>query len=1008
MRGGLILALAALMTTGVVSAQQPMAARANVTAYYDDAAVEKLAYRESPYYQELTGSWQQIRTDSSTRYSRELDVEKDWREFKVFLNVRGGREVRVLLNGQELGYEEDSRHWNEFLLDPALKYGKSNTLTIETMKHSRGALLEDSVLEEGMNGTPYILFKNDPNIADFSLVADYDVLTGAGSLTVLADVFCGKRKGKYYIEVEVWDSKGHVFDRMGRWVVFNGRSEELVEMSRMWTDITPWNAESPVLYTAVVRLRDEQMAEEETVGAKFGFRRVEVKDGQLLVNGKAVTMKGVVYGLEHTEGHAAREQMKNAVFAMKRMNVNAVRTARFSPVDPYFYELCDQYGLYVVCDANLLPLSEQHMAVATDREYLPLFERRVENLYGKYKNHTSIIAWSLGNSKDNGVCMTGAYRRLKAIDKTRPVIFSGADHGESTDIIAPSYPETNALKQDLAKQSSRPYLMMSTVDGEHFQGHQSLWQLVKKYRQLQGGFVDAWPLNKSMQNDLKHLYSPFGISVSKLTADEGEFVVSNNNDFNSFGQYTLEYNIYTPSRPNITGGELAVAVPAGGMDKVGMLIPDVKLRAGEDLYVQFDLKTRRSSRQEWQQNEDMGRGTVQLPLAKAKRTSSMLHANSRPVQDSLDNRDMIPQKLFFAGHEDWKAICVERQVRRLDATTLCIDQLYRYTSVENRPMCTVQSTYTLFGTGDVVVDYKIVPTVLKRSSPLQPVISIPYGLDSLTWYGLDREVLFDTNHSGLMGIYGHVSDNLRRRDVRWCALHASEQPALFVEMLGDKCHMAASKKGVELQPSNAKNLRLHMRLFTEGAPAEFAGCEFPHTAMELPIAVDTVRQTSLGRIVSTTFSRKPNTPYNLGADTILFDGETGDVEDLSRNWLGFSGSNLQVLVKLSESTPVESITLRFAHNPSVWAFAPQSVSVSTSTDGTVFGPSQTVLPEFDPAVQDNATPQVVVMVVPIKDTQAEYVRVEFSPLPQLPAWHRGKGLKPWLMIDELEVMTAGQ
>jgi beta-galactosidase len=117
---------------------------------------------------------------------------------------------------------------------------------------------------------------------------------------------------------------------------------------------------------------------------------VEIKDGQLTVNGKAITIKGITYGIEHTEGYASREQMRQDIIAMKRTNINAVRTSRYSPMDPFFYELCDSYGLYVVADANLMPVSSQHQAVATDQDYAPLFERRVENLYGKYKNHTSI------------------------------------------------------------------------------------------------------------------------------------------------------------------------------------------------------------------------------------------------------------------------------------------------------------------------------------------------------------------------------------------------------------------------------------------------------------------------------------------------------------------------------------------------------------------------------------------------------------------------------------------
>ena len=172
MRKGLTLFLAVFLLAfggrwSEACGQEP--ARAEVTPYYDEAAIEKLAYRESPYYMGLTGSWQQRQTDSSTLYTRTLDVERNWKDYRVFLNVRAGRAVRVSLNGKEIGYADDSRHWNEFLLSPELRYDRDNSLTIETMKQSKGALLEDAALTEGLNGEPYLLFKNDPNVADYTL-----------------------------------------------------------------------------------------------------------------------------------------------------------------------------------------------------------------------------------------------------------------------------------------------------------------------------------------------------------------------------------------------------------------------------------------------------------------------------------------------------------------------------------------------------------------------------------------------------------------------------------------------------------------------------------------------------------------------------------------------------------------------------------------------------------------------------------------------------------------------
>ena len=279
-----------------------MAARANVEPYDDEAAIMKSAYRDSPYFMEFTGRWDQKKTDSSVIYSREVEVEKFWKDYRVTLNVRCGRACRIMLGGKTVGYGGDSRHWNEFALNDFLKYGKKNVLAIETLNHSREAQLESADQMEGLNGEPYLLFKGDPNVDDLTVSADYDAALQSGTLSLDVSVFNSKKKGKYYIEVEVWDPKGHTLDRMGRWVVFDKSTTATVDLSRTWSNVEPWSAESPKLYTAVVRLRNEEMEEEEVVGARFGFRRVEVKDGVLQMNGTPLTIKGVTYGTKHTEG----------------------------------------------------------------------------------------------------------------------------------------------------------------------------------------------------------------------------------------------------------------------------------------------------------------------------------------------------------------------------------------------------------------------------------------------------------------------------------------------------------------------------------------------------------------------------------------------------------------------------------------------------------------------------------------------------------------------------------
>lgn len=1089
-----------------VAAQNAVTPRSNVVPYDNEDAIAKLDYRTSPYYMELSGSWKQRNTDSSVFYSRQLDAGKAWRDYLVYLNVRCGRACRVFVNDKEVGYGDDSRHWNEFLIGKHLKYGKSNTLTIEALKNPRGALLEDSTIAVGLNGEPYLLFKNDPCVADYSVVADYESASAMGTLTLTANVLNSSRKGKFYVEVEVWDPQGRQLDRMGRWIIFDKRDEEQVDITRTWGGVDPWTAETPALYTVVVRLRNEKMEEEEVVGTRFGFRRVEVRDGLLMVNGKAVTLKGATYGLEHTEGLASRQQMQRDLLAMKRNNVNAVRTARYSPMDACFYELCDRYGIYVVADANLLPVSTQHQVLATDQDYIPLFERRVRNLYGAYKNHTSIIAWSLGNSSDNGVCMAAAYRQLKSMEKHRPVIFSGAGYAETTDIIAPSRPALSALRQTLEKGGERPVVVLSCgTDAAAFPQLESLWQLVSSQRRLQGLFVDRWPLGATATAELGHLFSPIAISKLKITQDEGEFLVTNNNDFAPFSNYSLDYTIYTNLRSNIIAGDLSAAAAASGSDKVSMRIPQLDLRAGEELFIRFDVSRR-----------ERGATGSHLPSAVGSTVFPIEQrsASPQPLQLGPDTLDVAAidsllassATLRFRDCEQWRVETVAASRRSPDSLTHCVDAMLRYRSPAGAVMCDVRRTTTYFSNGDIVISYRMSPTDMVRGE-LHPevAVAIAADADSISWFGLDREVLFRDNNSGILGSHAEALKTTAatsRLHTRWCAA-TTRQDGLFVRLLDQPFTLSFGKGHVALSPETSDGemrvlLKRYSRAGTGIEPTDFLDADYPRLSsgiLEPPVitassprfsqpltvtlatpqtpslaggrvvirytldgtepneestlytapfvltsstvvkarAFHTAEPATKGRqaktakrakpqgrqqallapsftatrrfnydyIVRTTFSRRPNTPYNVGADTVLFDGHRGSVDNLSRGWLGFSGQSVTTVVELGKPVRVEAVVLRFAHSPSTWAFAPDSVTVSFSADGTDYRSAVTVAPPFNPSDEGQREAQLVELRLPAPQQPVGFIKIEPHTIDRIPAWHRAKGLKPWLMTDEI-------
>ena len=1051
-----------LLHGGAALAQSPEAPHANVAAYDNESAIGNLAYRQSPYYMELNGTWRMHQTDSTMVYTQLLYADKSWKDYHTQLYVRCGHGCRVYVNHKLVGQSLDSRHWSEFGLDKFLKYGKNCILEIEALKASDGALLDDPRIETGLSGHPYLLFKSDPGISDLNIDADYDAAGQRGILNAQVTVSANRGKGRYYVEAELTSPQGKRLDRMGKWVVFDGDNLATVELNRSWTTVEPWTGESPKLYTAVFRLYNEDMGLEEVTGAKFGFRRVEMKNGQLLLNNKPLRFKGVVYSVGDTGDEASRNRMRQDLTDMKRYNINAVRTAGLSPMNPYFYELCDSCGLYVICDANLLPSSTRRKAIATDAQYASLFEERVKNMYGVYKNHTCIVAWSLGDTRDNGVCMTAAYKQLKKDEKHRPVIFTGAGTGTSTDITALSHPTASLLASTLGKTSNRPLIMSRSVDEKHIGELAQLWNSASNWRQFQGGFAEVWPSTPATLAEVRDVYRAIDVSIDKISIDEASFWVTNNSEFADLSNYGLEYTIFTSLQPNIISGDLPIAAPAGERCKVGMRIPPIDLAAGEELYVRFDVRRKfsRTNQAISTKNESF---TFQLPQ-RTKRKKALINGGT-PLTLHDSARIDLPS-LHFAAHEKWTKEKTLSIVYLADSHTLCRESIVRY-SHQGETMCDVHILGTLYSTGDVVVSYTI-----NSTDSVQPVLHFDGKFDTVRWFGLEQSLHSIPTKTDAIGLYcSPLNATVEKRQASWCTMSREGCTTLF-HLIDGKFHFAADKAGLAIQPVQHSNFRLHLRPCTDRYFATLLSFDYPAPATRIPsvptivasegsiakpirvsimappdcsvhytvdgsdptvaspeytqpILIDkttlvkaraytadsipsltAMKRFSYNFIASTTFSRPPSTPYNAGADTILYDRHVGSIENLSDGWVGFSGEGISTTVALTKPISVESIRLRYAHSPATWAFAPQSISIAFSSDGETYGEPFAVPVPIDPSDKNNATPQVIDIKIPTDLKNISHIRIDTRTIASIPQWHRAKGLKPWLLMDEIEVSEA--
>ncbi|MCG2793576.1 MAG: DUF4981 domain-containing protein [Weeksellaceae bacterium] len=412
----------------------------------------------------------------------------------------------VWLNGKQIGMTKNSKTPAEFNLTPYLKE-KNNELTLKIFRWSDGSYLEDQDFWRlsGVERDVYFYQLPEVSIWDYFVETDLDAAYKNAELKVNVDIrkFSPTDDQVSEIEIELTDENGKKIYADKKKVDLNKDTIQTVSFQSSIKNPEKWTAETPNLYTLLISLTTEKS--KKYISEKIGFRKVEIKEGQLMVNGKAIKIHGVNRHEHDPEtGHStSRPLMIHDILLMKQFNVNAVRLSHY-PNDPLFYRLCDEYGLYLVDEANI----ESHgMGDANTPDidtihhpaYLPEWDRahldRTNRMIRRDKNHPSIIMWSLGNECSDGPVFKKTYQLVKAYDKSRPIMFEQAKEGWNTDIIAPMYPPIGEMR-DFAKRKNqtRPYIMceyahsMGNSDGNF----REYFDIIDSSKYMQGGFIWDW------------------------------------------------------------------------------------------------------------------------------------------------------------------------------------------------------------------------------------------------------------------------------------------------------------------------------------------------------------------------------------------------------------------------------------------------------------------------------------------------------------------------------------
>jgi beta-galactosidase len=435
-------------------------------------------------------------------YRRQFTLPEEWRGRQVMLHFAGVDSAFYLwVNGHEVGYSQGSRTPAEFNITPFLEDG-TNVVAAEVYRYSDGSYLEcqDFWRISGIFRDVFLFSVADLDIRDFEVLTDLDdeYRDARLGLTVRLRSFAEEEKGAR-VRAELLDAGGElVGDVLLAEARVAGGGESVVELAADVADPRKWSAEEPNLYTLLLTLEDAAGSVVEVLTTQMGFRSSEIKDGQLLVNGVPILIKGVNrHEHDPVTGHyVSRESMVRDILLMKRHNINAVRTSHY-PDKPEWYELTDFYGLYVIDEANI----ESHdigydwdKTLGNKPEWLDAHMDRTVSMVERDKNHASIIIWSLGNEGGDGVNFQATSEWIHQRDPSRPVHYERAETRPHTDIYAPMYARIGHIVEYAENHTDRPLIL---CEYSHAMGNSNgnfvdYWDAIYSHRQLQGGFVWDW------------------------------------------------------------------------------------------------------------------------------------------------------------------------------------------------------------------------------------------------------------------------------------------------------------------------------------------------------------------------------------------------------------------------------------------------------------------------------------------------------------------------------------
>ena len=586
-------------------------------------------------------------------YRRDIEIPANWDNRDIYLHIGGAKSgLYVYLNGKEVGYSEDSKNPAEFLINKYLQPGK-NVLTLKIFRWSTGSYLEcqDFWRMSGIERDVFLWSQPKASIQDFRVVSTLDDTYTNGIFKLAVDLKNHTQETKNLnVGYELLDAKGNLVTSEANDIWVSPASPQTASFEYDLKNVAPWSAEHPNLYKLLMTIKEEGKVIE-VVPFNVGFRRFEMKqidqvaeDGKpytvLLFNGQPVKFKGVNIHEHNPEtGHYVTEELMRKDFElMKQNNINAVRLCHY-PQDRKFYELCDEYGLYVYDEANIESHGMYYSlkkggTLGNNPEWLIPHMDRTMNMYERNKNYPSVTFWSLGNEAGNGYNFYQTYLYLK--DKeinsmNRPVNYERALWEWNTDMYVPQYPSAEWLEEIGRKGSDRP---VAPSEYSHAMGNSSgnlwdQWKAIYKYPNLQGGFIWDWVDQGILEKDkngreyytyggdygvnapsdgnflcngivnpdrtphpamaeVKYAHQNIGFEAIDLA--NGLFRVTNRFYFTNLKKYMVHYSV-TANNKVVRSGKVSLDIEPQASKEFTVPVGNLKPQAGTEYFVNFNVTT---------------------------------------------------------------------------------------------------------------------------------------------------------------------------------------------------------------------------------------------------------------------------------------------------------------------------------------------------------------------------------------------------------------------------------